>query len=541
MRVSTRISCRGGQWCFGVAAVLAIGTLSLLSAPAWAQAKPAERSTSTTSSESKRKTSDETPEVATAEAPSSQPASRPTKAQGPFPIPDGFPRPARVVTIALHEEVSLGMASFVERVAQTLKKGDVLLVDIKTFGGRVDAAVTIRDALLHLGQKGVRTVAYVNPRAISAGALIAYATDLIVVAPGATMGAATPIQVGGGGEAKPVEEKVVSYMRKEMRSTARARGRRGDVAEAMVDADVEVAGLVKKGKLLTLDGEAALQWGVASYQVSGHDALLAKLGYDAPGTSHTLAPIRASWAEKIASWLSSSAVSGLLMTIGMLGLMIGLYSGGSPVPLTVGATCLLLFFFGHYVTQLAGIEDLLLFFLGVGLIVVEVFVPGTFLPGALGILCIIAALFLGLVDFERVPIDVQWETGLIGSALTVVFGSLLATVVLAAMAVKMLPRSALGRPLILQTALAAGAGRGSDNAVEDSVVGQGGSAVTDLRPSGKVVVGGRRYDARAEVGFVAAGAPIRVVKRQGLELVVSLGPEVSSPVTDADPAKDEPR
>lgn len=113
---------------------------------------------------------------------------------------------------------------------------------------------------------------WVNPRAISAGALISFACDVIAVAPGATLGAATPVQLGEGGEMKAVAEKVVSYMRKEMRATAEAKGRRGDIAEAMVDADAEVPGLDEQGKLLTLDGAQALAWGVAEVQ-AGSEAL----------------------------------------------------------------------------------------------------------------------------------------------------------------------------------------------------------------------------------------------------------------------------
>lgn len=470
---------------------------------------------------------------AKAAAPPDAPPSGSTprvRGPGPFRVPGDLPRPARVIAIELHGEVTRGMAAFVERVTGSLESGDLLLLDIKTFGGRVDAAVTIRDALLHTRDVGARTVAYVNPRAISAGALIAYATDVIVVAPGATMGAATPVQLGQDGEAKAVEDKVVSYMRQEMRATALARGRKGELAEAMVDSDVEVPGLIAKGKLLTLDGGAALEWGVASFEAASRDALLKQLGYGALGRTHKLRVVKALLAEELAAWLSSAAVSSLLMTIGMLGLMIGLYSGGSPVPLVAGAGCLLLFFFGHYLTRLAGLEELLLFLLGVSLIAVEVFVAGTILPGVFGILCIVAALALGLLDFERVPLHVQWESGLIGSALAVVCGSLLAAVVLVAIALHLLPRSSLGKPLVLAEALE---GRVTAPAAAEAaarLVGQVGSAATDLRPAGKVMLAGRRHDARAQVGFVGAGSAIEVVQVRGLELVVRALPTAPAPI-----------
>ena len=131
--------------------------------------------------------------------------------------------------------IDLGLAPFVERVLAeaTEAKASAVVLEINTFGGRVDAAVLIRDALL---RARVRTVAFVNKRAISAGALISLAAETIVMAEGGTIGAATPVQMGAPGDApKPVDEKTVSYMRKEFRATAESRKRPPLVAEAMVD------------------------------------------------------------------------------------------------------------------------------------------------------------------------------------------------------------------------------------------------------------------------------------------------------------------
>ena len=132
-----------------------------------------------------------------------------------------------------------------------------VVLEINTFGGRVDAAVQIRDALL---DSPMRSIAFVNKRAISAGALIALASTDIVMAGGGTIGAATPVKIGQGGEgAEAVGEKTVSYVRKEFRATAESRKRPPLLAEAMVDADVEIEGVIEKGKLLTLTTEEALK------------------------------------------------------------------------------------------------------------------------------------------------------------------------------------------------------------------------------------------------------------------------------------------
>jgi membrane-bound serine protease (ClpP class) len=159
-------------------------------------------------------------------------------------------RPA-VVVVPIEGVIELGLAPFVKRVLEdaTETRAAAVILQIDTFGGRVDAAVQIRDALL---TAKVHTVAFVNKRAISAGALIGLAAQTLVMSTGSTIGAAAPLETGApGAEAKPASEKTTSYVRKEFRATAEARKRPLLLAEAMVDADVIVPGVVEKGKLLT--------------------------------------------------------------------------------------------------------------------------------------------------------------------------------------------------------------------------------------------------------------------------------------------------
>ncbi|MEZ4286995.1 MAG: hypothetical protein R3A47_02375 [Polyangiales bacterium] len=155
-----------------------------------------------------------------------------------------LPTRAKIVVIGIDETVELGLAAVVRRAVDEARKADALVLDINTLGGRVDAAIQIRDALL---RSKTPTIAFIDPRAISAGALIALACDRIFITSGGTIGAATPIQQTGELEGA-VAEKMTSYMRTEMRSTAEARGRRGDIAEAMVDREVAIKGITESGK-----------------------------------------------------------------------------------------------------------------------------------------------------------------------------------------------------------------------------------------------------------------------------------------------------
>jgi membrane-bound ClpP family serine protease len=141
----------------------------------------------------------------------------------------------------------------------------VAILKINTFGGNLGAAVEIRDALL---DSPLRTIALINKRAISAGALVALATHEIIMVPGATIGAAAPVE-GTGRGAKPAGEKAISYFRKEMKATAESRNHPLALAEAMVDLDVIVSGVVEKGKLLTLTTQEAVELKLAKEQIAG--------------------------------------------------------------------------------------------------------------------------------------------------------------------------------------------------------------------------------------------------------------------------------
>jgi membrane-bound serine protease (ClpP class) len=455
------------------------------------------------------------------EGPPAPPATSVTP-PGPRPLP-AIPHGGRVVLVKVDGTIDLGLAPFLEHAMSGLGAKDLFVLDINTFGGRVDAAVVIRDALLHTK---ARTVCWANPRAISAGALISLACDVIAVADGASLGAATPIQIGEDGKAKSVEAKMISYMRAEMRTTAEAKGRNGLIAEAMVDAEIEVPGLDDKTKLLTLDGKQAIAWGIAELTAADEPSLWKQLGVD-------IAHIRVerpqiSWAERLARLLSDPTLSGLLMSLGMLGILIELYAPGHMVALTAGLSCLALFFFGHYVVLLAGWEEIVMFVVGAGLIAFEIMAPGHIVPGVIGVLLILAALVLALVNLDAVPLGVAWNQGWVQHALASVFGSLLVTAACTWGLMKLLPHTRLGRPLVLDAALESGVARAA-RLLADVPAGARGVAATDLRPMGKASFGERKLDVVLESGHVGQGGAVEVVRVDGGRLVVrALEPGASS-------------
>jgi len=422
-------------------------------------------------------------------------------------LPIDAPAGSKVVVIAIDRTVELGLAAFVRREIETNPDAAAIVLDVNTLGGRVDAAIQIRDALL---EAKPRTVAFIHPRAISAGALISLACDNVIMTEGGTIGAATPIQAGPGGQADAVGEKMVSYMRTEMRATAEANGRRGDIAEAMVDNEVVIQGIVDAGKLLTLDTDQALKLGMADGKAANLDEVMAMLTLENPKIEKG----ELNWGEEIARWLTEPTISGLLLSVGMLGLMVAFYTRTVGAFTLVGFVSLAMFFGGHAVVHLVGWEEALLFIAGVALVVVEIFfVPGLGVPGVLGLVFVIAALVLALIG---IPLDVSFETGVLADAMTRVLLSLLGAFVLALVVMRLFSRTAMGQALVLQDAET---GFLSAPSASD-LVGQTGEALTDLRPAGKIIIGGERHEATSEREFIAHGTTVVVIGKDGPELVV---------------------
>jgi membrane-bound serine protease (ClpP class) len=421
---------------------------------------------------------------------------------------DGQP-PGRVVYVAPIEGIiDLGLAPFVQRVLgeATEAGAAAVILNVDTFGGRVDAAVQIRDALL--GAK-VPTVAFINRRAISAGALIALAAEKIVMADGATIGAATPVQMGQGG-AESVGEKTVSYVRKEFRATAESRGRPPLVAEAMVDADVEIPGLIAKGKLLTLTTTEALEHKIADFRADSLEALLERLQLRGAEVRR----VSPNWAEHVVRFLTHPVLSSVLMTIGILGIIVELRTPGFGVPGVIGVASLAAFFWGHWLVRLAGWEELLLVATGVVLLALEVFViPGFGAAGVLGILAIGAGLSLSLVGAGTTRAMVVAAVGRVALSLLVAFAGFLALL-------RLLPRLPFGRGLILDSGLGALTGYVGTSEENPRWLGRHGTAVSPLRPAGIAELDGERIDVVSQGEYVEAGAPIVVVQVEGNRIVV---------------------
>jgi membrane-bound serine protease (ClpP class) len=303
---------------------------------------------------------------------------------------------------------------------------------------------------------------------------------------------------------KAVSEKTVSYVRKEFRATAESRKRPPLIAEAMVDEAVAIRGVIEKGKLLTLTTDEALKHKVAEHRAESLAAALDGLGI----TGAELRRISPNWAENTVRFLTHPVLSSLLVTIGMLGILIELRTPGFGIAGAVGVGSLAAFFWGHWLVQLAGWGELLLALGGVALLLVEFFViPGFGLAGILGILALLAALVMSVVGSGATPEFFMLAAGRI-------LFSLLAALLASFLLLRLMPRTAFGRKLILDTGL------GADPEDELRWLGKRGRATSPLRPAGIADIEGARVDVVSEGELIEPGTPIEVIRVDGNRVVV---------------------
>lgn len=388
------------------------------------------------------------------------------------------------------------------------QKVDVVFIEMNTFGGMVNFADSIRSAIL---DSPIKTVMYVNHNAASAGALIALAADRIYMSRGSSIGAASVVNQEG--EVMP--EKYQSYLRGLMRATAEANGRDPRIAEAFVDPDVDLPGIKPEGKVLTLTSKEAVQHGIADAEVGSAQEVFEAEGIaDSQFTVH-----RITFIDKIIAFLINPAVSGILILLIIGGIYFEMQSPGIGFALVVSIVAAVLFFAPLYIQGLADNWEIALFVLGIILILLEVFViPGFGVVGILGIISLVCSLAFSMVANDFFDFRISQPGMLLNSFLLVIISMTVATVLMVLFGKSMLNTRAFRR-LVLQDEQRSTEGYTSSVRNEE-LVNREGFAKTVLRPSGKVEIDGKWYDAVALDGFIDAGEEIYVERHENYNLLV---------------------
>ena len=308
-----------------------------------------------------------------------------------------------IYIIPIQNTIDLGIPSFVNRAIDIAESNnsELIIFDIDTFGGRVDAATQIKDSI---SGTEIPTIAFINRRAISAGSLISLSCDKIYMTDGATIGATSVVDMTGSKQS----EKSQSYMREEMAATAEKAGKNPDIARGMVDEELSFEFLVingdslqvddiegrKEGKLITLTTELALKYGIANGKSESIEEILSNLGIE----NYNIITLNENWSEDMVRFLTDPTISSLLTTFGTIGIISELYSAGWGIGGTIGVVCLTLALGAGYLTKLASSFDLLIIMTGLLLLVVEfIAIPGFGFFGIAGIGVLFYGLYLLLI------------------------------------------------------------------------------------------------------------------------------------------------
>lgn len=401
-----------------------------------------------------------------------------------------------VYVIPVEQGVERGLQKFLERAFSEAIAGeaDMILLEIDTPGGEVDAADQI-GALIR--NAPVPVVAYIVNEAFSAGTYIALNADQIIMQPGSAMGAAAPINLAGN----MAEQKFVSAWTKKMMEAAAINQRDTEIARAMVDPNVEISGLTKKGEILSLGSSEALKHGYAEHIAKDRKEALAKLNMEGADVFE----IQPTIGEQIARVVTHPVVMPLLLAIGIIGLAVELLIPGFGAAGIVGVSAFVIYFLGHFFAGSAEWLHIILFVAGVILMLIELFLPGFGIFGGLGIVSLIAGVVMSAYDTGTALIS-------LGIALVV---SIIAIIVI----IKYFGHRGVWNRLILKDELRGEAGYNATldlSRLQDKM----GTSLTPLRPSGTAVIDGERIDVVTEGGHIDRQRPIQVVKVEGTRVVV---------------------
>ena len=458
-----------------------------------------------------------------------------------FYIASAFLLSDTVYHIPIEGTIDLGLPPYIERSIKEAETNNAvsIIFTINTFGGRVDAATQIKDAILN---SKVPTVAFINKRAISAGALISLSCEKIYMTGGATIGATTAVDMSG----KKASEKVISYMREEMASTAEKRGRNKHIARGMVDEELEFPSKVKneyitsdkevdtvktiiyylvmdndtiyvddiegrkQGNLITMTTEQALKYKIADKSADTFNSVLDSLGF----SNATVQTTSENWSENFVRFLTNPVVASLLTTFGFLGILFELQSPGWGIPGSIGLICLILSLSASYIAELATMNDFLIILIGILCIILEALVfPGFGIPGIAGIIFILWGLYLLLLP--DIPVGEEVLSQASNGLFIGIIGGLIGLVLLF---------RAMTKTKFWKDLTSPGGQNKEDGYAAsfgwEKLVGETALTETDLHPSGWIVVNNERIFAVSEGNFIDKNVKVIVLSVDGNRVVV---------------------
>ncbi|MFC6115797.1 nodulation protein NfeD [Sporosarcina thermotolerans] len=405
----------------------------------------------------------------------------------------------KVYHVKIDEAVEKGLYAYLKRSFREAEDANAkaIILEINTNGGFTDAAGEIAKLM---SETEPDIIAFINYKAISAGAYIALYADQIYMSPNGKIGAAQVIE--GSGNA--ADDKAHSLWVAEMKSAAESHGRNPEFAIAMAEPSVDLEQYrAGPGKLLTLTASEAVseEVGYSEGTVSSLDELLKLNGLQ----DAEIIATKVSFAEGIVRFITHPIVVPILLSIAGLGLVVELYSPGFGVPGTMAISSLMLFFFGHLIAGLAGYETLILFGIGVILIILELFLPGG-IAGTLGAIAVVVSIILagGNPMYMAYSVLIAIAVAVIGMVIIMKFFG---------------KRLHLLNKMVLMDSTDTDSGYVS-NVNRTELLGKKAKTITPLRPAGTIDMNGERIDVVSQGSYIDKGKHVIIVKVEGSRIVV---------------------
>ena len=392
----------------------------------------------------------------------------------------------------------------------------IILLDIDTFGGLVDATVKMKDKLL---ASRIPVIAFINKQALSAGALIALSSSKIYMTNASVIGAAAPVDGHTGEE---LSEKYVSAIRKIFESTARIYNRNADIAGAMVDKSISIDGIVEKNKLLTLTTEEALEHHFidGSYD---HIQNIPELTKESP---INFIETELTFFDQLVHFLTQPYLSSFLFSIAMAALLLEMKSPGVGIPGLIGFIMLSIFIWANYVIGATNWQGITIIGIGLILLAIEFFIiPGFGWIGLCGIIVTFSGFVMIIIggdvgDINNINSDKVIEIlGVVGAS---IFFTLCLLFTLLIFTGKKVSIFQSGLFLYKKPSLSTVQDGKQKTPLLNLDTQSKGIAFSDLRPSGQAKFGEEYISVISEEGFIEKDSDIIISAIEGNIIKVKL-------------------
>lgn len=396
-----------------------------------------------------------------------------------------------VYVIPIEGEINKASYGFIKQnIDKAYSEGaDAIIFEIDTYGGLIDQAESIKNLII---ASPIPTISYVNNKAESAGVLITISSENVVMSKTATIGSAETI---------PNTEKILSMWRSLLRDVAQFRGRNYEIIEGMADKDIQIDGITEKGKLINLTSEEAVTYGISDLATDDYNEILEYFNLD----NAKIVRVNENIQMKLTKYISSPYISSLLLSLGFIGLVVEILTPGFGIGGTLSIIGFGLYFGGNILAGHSQWTSLALFVTGLILLVIAGIVPGFGLPEVSGTILVLVGIILAMDSLSVAMVSLSI--------------AIIITTITTIILMKLGFKSKIFNKIVLNTKHKSEKGYlSSDSKYE--YLDKEGISLTELRPTGFIIIDEIKLDALSEDGLISKNTPIKVTRVEGSKIFV---------------------